>query len=370
MSCNAPWNHLWQETTGKIKPCCVFNGNVYPNYDSLQEAFDSKENLALRKQMLNREDIAGCRGCTIKEDFDVYTRKKPKLRDIELSFDNNCNYKCVTCESKFSRLLFDDDLALKELGFDRNPIQFIENSTDLSKNDFSELRKIRIAGGEPFLNKKILDFIQTLNLPELAVYINTNNSIFPTKWIPTIQQLKRFRLIVSLDGIDEVGEFSRYHMKMNVMTKNLKKWKKLAGQRIILSFNFVSHSLNVLNIDKTEKYISELGFDSSQYDWYIKEYYDWYIKEYNGTPWNFQIMTVDNCKYPKHLDVALLPKETKKLIEKKIKNEKVLNYLWTKETDKNECIKFLKYCNYLETTRPMNLPEETEIIYNSVVKNL
>ena len=105
-----------------------------------------------------------------------------------------------------------------------------------------------------------------------------------------------------------------------------------------------------------------MGFDSSQYDWYIKEY--------NGTPWKFQIMTVDNCKYPKHLDVALLPEETKKMIEKKIKNEQVLNYLWTKETDKNECVKFLKYCNYLETTRPMNLPEETEIIYNSVVKNL
>ena len=105
-----------------------------------------------------------------------------------------------------------------------------------------------------------------------------------------------------------------------------------------------------------------MGFDSSQYDWYIKEY--------NGTPWGFQIMTVDNCKFPKQLDVALLPKETKKLIEKKIKNEKVLNYLWTKETDKNECVKFLKYCNYLESTRRLILPEESEIIYNSVAKNL
>lgn len=362
MSCNAPWNHLWQETTGKIKPCCVFNGNVYPNYDSLQEAFDSKENLALRKQMLNREDIAGCRGCTIKEDFDVYTRKKPKLRDIELSFDNNCNYKCVTCESKFSRLLFDDDLALKELGFDRNPIQFIENSTDLSKNDFSELRKIKIAGGEPFLNKKILDFIQTLNLPELAVYINTNNSIFPTKWIPTIQQLKRFRLIVSLDGVGDVGEYVRYHMKMKKMSDNLNKWKKLSGQRIIISFNFVSHALNVLNIDKTVQYIRNMGYSSRQYDWYIEEY--------DGTPWDFQIMTVDNCKYPKHLDVALLPKETKKLIEERIVNKSVLKYIWTKETDKDECEKFLKYCNYLESTRRLPLPDESEIIYNSVAKNL
>ena len=122
--------------------------------------------------------------------------------------------------------------------------------------------------------------------------------------MPVLQKLKRLRVIVSLDGIDEVGEFSRYHMKMNVMTRNLKKWKKLSGQRIILSFNFVSHSLNVLNIDKTEKYISNLGFDSSQYDWYIKEY-----NEY--TPWNFQIMTVDNCKYPKHLDVGLLLKRLK-----------------------------------------------------------
>ena len=358
MLCNAPWNHLWQETTGKIKPCCVFGEDIYSDYNTLQEAFEGKETLSLRERMLNDEDIIGCRGCTMKQDFDGYDRT-PKLRYVELSFDNNCNFKCVTCESKFSRLLYEDDLNLKNMKFDRNPVKIVNNPV---KGDFSGLEKLRIAGGEPFINKSILSFLETLNLSQLALYINTNNSVFPRKWLPVLQKLKRLRIIVSLDGIDEVGEFSRYHMKMNVMTKNLKKWKKLAGQRIILSFNFVSHSLNVLNIDKTEKYISELGFDSSQYDWYIKEY--------NGTPWNFQIMTVDNCKYPKHLDVALLPKETKKLIEKKIKNEKVLNYLWTKETDKNECIKFLKYCNYLETTRPMNLPEETEIIYNSVVKNL
>lgn len=358
MSCNAPWSHLWQETTGKIKPCCVFGEDIYSSYNTLQEAFEGEETLSLRERMINNEDIIGCRGCTIKHDFDEYDRN-PKLRYVELSFDNNCNFKCVTCESKFSRLLYEDDLRLKSMGFDRTPIKIVNNPV---KGDFSKLEKLRIAGGEPFLNKSILHFLENLNLSELALYINTNNSVFPRKWLPVLQKLKRLRIIVSLDGIDEVGEFSRYHMKMNVMTKNLLKWKKLIGQRIILSFNFVSHSLNVLNIDKTEKYISELGFDSSQYDWYIKKY--------NGTPWGFHVMTVDNCKFPKHLDVALLPRETKKLIEKNIKNEKVLNYLWTKDTDKYECINFLKYCNYLESVRPIKLPLESEIIYNSVVKNL
>ena len=362
MLCNAPWNHLWQETTGKIKPCCVFGEDIYSKYNSLQEAFEGKETLDLRERMLKDEDIIGCRGCAIKKDFDVYNRDKPKLRDIEISFDNTCNFKCVTCESKFSRLLYEDDVALQKLGFDRNPVRAVDNLTDLTKNDFSELKKVRFAGGEPFLTKKILEFIQSLNLSELVVYINTNNSIFPTKWISTIQQLKRFRLIVSLDGVDKVGEFVRYHMKMNKITRNLKKWKNLSGKKIIVSFNYVSHSLNVLNIDKTENYIKEMGFDADQYDWYIEEY--------NGIPWNFQIMTVDNCKYPKHLDVALLPKETKKLIEERIVNESVLKYIWTKETDKDECEKFLKYCNYLESTRMLPLPDESEIIYNSVAKNL
>ena len=146
------------------------------------------------------------------------------------------------------------------------------------------------------------------------------------------------------------------------MSDNLNKWKKLSGQRIIISFNFVSHALNVLNIDKTVQYIRNMGYSSRQYDWYIEEY--------DGTPWDFQIMTVDNCKYPKHLDVALLPKETKKLIEERIVNKSVLKYIWTKETDKDECEKFLKYCNYLESTRRLPLPDESEIIYNSVAKNL
>ena len=92
MLCNAPWSHLWQETTGKIKPCCVFGEDIYSDYNTLQEAFNGKETLSLRKRMLNDEDIVGCRGCTMKQDFDEYDRT-PKLRYVELSFDNN--YKVV-----------------------------------------------------------------------------------------------------------------------------------------------------------------------------------------------------------------------------------------------------------------------------------
>ena len=48
-------------------------------------------------------------------------------------------------------------------------------------NSLLELEKLKIAGGEPFINKSILHFLETLNLPQLALYINTNNSIFPRK---------------------------------------------------------------------------------------------------------------------------------------------------------------------------------------------
>ena len=82
MLCNAPWSHLWQETTGKIKPCCVFGEDIYSSYNTLQEAFEGKETLSLRKRMLNDEDIVGCRGCTMKQDFDEYDRNSIILEYI------------------------------------------------------------------------------------------------------------------------------------------------------------------------------------------------------------------------------------------------------------------------------------------------
>jgi len=362
MFCKAPFNHLWQETTGKIKPCCVFDSDYYSGYSSLQKAFDSEENKNFRKKMLNNDEIEGCNGCTMYQDFDSYDTENPKLRFIELSLDNNCNFKCVTCESKFSKLLYEDDLKLSKMGFDRTPMKTVINDVNLDEIDKSELQKVKFAGGEPFLNKKILHFIQSLNLSNLVVELNTNNSIFPTKWIPTLKMLKRFRCIVSLDGVYEVGEFCRYHMKMNKMTKNLMKWKELSGKRIIVSFNYVCHSLNVLNINQTKKYIDDLGFKNDQYDWYIKKY--------NGKPWNFKIFKMDFCKYPKHLDIGILPNETKKMIVDIAQNNEVSDYIWTKKFNHEECQKFLKYCMFLESTRKISLPKESELIFNNVAKNI
>jgi organic radical activating enzyme len=391
--CKALWNHIMQDVQSTIKPCCVYCELPISRekYDNLTDAFLGEEFDEIRQRMLNGEKIKGCNGCYIGEDagewtlrnhfnkiYDDSTIKNPRIRDIEISFDNKCNFECVTCSAKFSTAWYEDDNAIleqtdlirqKALSIE-NQIPYVKNISDLTKIDYKYLKNIRCAGGEPFMNKELLEWLSSMDLSDIELTIITNNSIFPKKWIETIKTAKKFRLIISCDGIGEVGEFVRYGMKQRVFSKNIKKWQEIQTNRIIISFNYVVHAMNVLNVEKTYNWIREMGIDESQYDWYNKLM--------NAPKWDFLIMSVDRLYFPEYIDLRYLPNETKKIIHEyynkmgpldgRIK-DKILKWMDSGETNIDRGKDFINYCNFLERRRII-LPEETEIIYNSVLRNI
>ena len=118
--CLAPWNHIQINAEGVVNPCCMFYPTVYhKKYNNLQEAFDGSENKELRQRMLNGEKIEGCHKCDLYESlnkfsyreyfkmhYDKSTFKNPKIRELEFALDNTCNFKCLTCNSRFSKFIF------------------------------------------------------------------------------------------------------------------------------------------------------------------------------------------------------------------------------------------------------------------------
>ncbi len=391
--CKALWNTIQQDVQTEIKPCCVFCERPIPNkkYGNLTDAFFGEEFEDLRKRMLNGEKLEGCNGCFMGEEagewslrnhfnqmYDDNTLDNPQIRDVEVALDNTCNFKCVICSAKFSTAWYEEELELqKETDLIRQSAQsvktqtpYIRNISDLSKIDKKYIKSIRMPGGEPFMNKEILEWLQTLDLSDIELTLITNNSIFPKKWIPTLKTAKKLRLVISCDGIGEVGEFVRYGMKQSVFTKNLKKWQEIQTNRIIISFSFVCNAMNVLNVEKTYNWIREMGVDESQYDWYNKMM--------KAPKWDFIVMAIDRLYFPEYIDIRYLPDETKKLIHKhyekmgpldgKIK-EKILSWMDSGETNNDRAKDFLTYCDFLEARR-MILPQETEVIYNSVMRNI
>ena len=359
--CKAPWNHIQVNAEGDLNPCCMFFPSIYKQkYDSIQDAFEGPENLELRNKMLKGEKIEGCNKCNLYDElgiepfrnyFDHYSLEKPKIRELEYSIDNVCNFKCVTCNSRFSSKWYKDDIKLLKLGISRPESKAIKNKRahtsfngDIKNVDLSELQTLKILGGEPFINVKYLEMLQNIDLTKVTLAITTNNSIFPRKWIDTLLKCKRVRLMISIDGIDEVGEFVRYGMKQKRFTKNLHLWKEVSAHNtnIEISFNYVFNILNCFNLNKTLEYTGAENF------------------------------IVDLLTGPDYLNVQYLPDSLKEDIVPNINKFKdygnIIDFMNNGSYKELIMLDFANYCHFLEERLP--LPEECEIIYNGIVKEL
>lgn len=375
MLCKAPWNHIQINAEGTVNPCCMFSPTIYhKEYKNLQEAFDGYENQNLRKRMLDGELIEGCQKCDLYESlnkfsyrehfdmkYDLSTLQNPKIRELEFALDNVCNFKCVTCSSRFSSKWYRDDLRLINLGIPRyseaiskrkNVIKNVNNLDDL---DLSELNYLKLIGGEPFINDSYIDILKKLNLENIELALITNNSIFPERWIDHILKVKILNLHISIDGVYDVGEFVRLGMNFKKFNENLIRWKKLSEteSKIDIKFNFVVHSLNVLNLKPTMQYLEDMGFKMEVE----------HIKE--------QKLEIDFLKEPYYINLSYIPDSLKKIIEKKLdfnlngKRDMIVDFMYSNKHDKKIMKTFFKYCMFLEKKHP--LPKECEFILNHAI---
>lgn len=375
MLCKAPWNHIQINAEGTVNPCCMFSPTIYhKEYKNLQEAFDGYENQNLRKRMLDGELIEGCQKCDLYESlnkfsyrehfdmkYDISTLQNPKIRELEFALDNVCNFKCVTCSSRFSSKWYRDDLRLINLGIPRyseaisrgkNVIKNVNNLDDL---DLSELNYLKLIGGEPFINDAYIDILKKLNLENLELALITNNSVFPEKWIDLIMKVKILNLHISIDGVYDVGEFVRLGMNFKKFNENLIRWKKLSEieSKIDIKFNFVVHSLNVLNLKPTMKYLEDMGFKIEVN----------HIKE--------QKLEIDFLKEPYYINLSYIPDSLKEIIEKKLdfnlngKRDMIVDFMYSNKHNKKIMKTFFKYCMFLEKKHA--LPKECEFILNHAI---
>ena len=375
MLCKAPWNHIQINAEGTINPCCMFSPTIYhKEYRNLQEAFDGPENLDLRKRMLNGESIKGCEKCDLYESlnkfsyrehfdmkYDISTLQNPKIRELEFALDNVCNFKCVTCSSRFSSKWYRDDLRLINLGIPRyseaisKRKKILKNVNNLDDLDLSELNYLKLIGGEPFINDAYIDILKKLNLENLELALITNNSVFPEKWIDLIMKVKILNLHISIDGVYDVGEFVRLGMNFKKFNENLIRWKKLSEieSKIDIKFNFVVHSLNVLNLKPTMKYLEDMGFKIEVN----------HIKE--------QKLEIDFLKEPYYINLSYIPDSLKEIIEKKLdfnlngKRDMIVDFMYSNKHNKKIMKTFFKYCMFLEKKHA--LPKECEFILNHAI---
>lgn len=113
-----------------------------------------------------------------------------KINYLRLSVTDRCNLRCVYCHSGKKELPHDDILTYEEMEY------LINLFVNLG------VEKVRFTGGEPFLRKGFLPFLENIRAkhPQLIMRVTTNGVLLH----PYISLLKRLNvsLNVSLDTLD------------------------------------------------------------------------------------------------------------------------------------------------------------------------
>lgn len=208
--------HQYVNTRKESVVCC------YSDVDGVLHDldFNSLEYKEIRNKSLGNEWPAQCVSCQKLELANIISPRQKAIKDFsrdhsdlveqqvllhlknenlkpysyDLRISNLCNLTCQMCNETNSSSIAkknnkDDPFLTYELDMDINP-----NAV-----------RIYLAGGEPFLIKKFVTFLQRITNLDCEIIVNTNGTIVKT---PLLDELTRFynvNITLSLDGFEDLN---------------------------------------------------------------------------------------------------------------------------------------------------------------------
>lgn len=247
---------------------------------------------------------------------------------LEVSFSNVCNFKCAYCSPEISSKWLEEikqfgpyptrksshDLEwLKQGG--RHPYghneanPYVDAFWKWFPEAYPHLKVFRITGGEPLLSKetwKVLEYVQQNPKKDLEIAINTNLCVEPKlieKLIQSVNKLSEvsdnIRLFTSLESTAGRAEYSRFGLDYLRWQANVHKVLSETKVRV----NIMT-TINILSLSTMTEFIQLIIDYRMQYN--RKGYL-------NRIPLSFNFL-----RWPTHLDVKILPLETRQAYRDKI----------------------------------------------------
>lgn len=283
--CVLPWTGFQLEPNGIVKNCIIAEdtiGNIHQN--SIENILQSKKNLEIKTQMLNKEFPSNCKGCYFQEEnraksFEsissrLYYAKELgphisnnllddknnfDLSHVDLRWNNKCNQACVYCNSDYSSK-WAQELNIKQKFEKKN----VEKVKQYVFKNIKKLKNIYLAGGEPLLmndNKEFLELLLKQN-PDIHLRVNTNLSSTGTGVFQLLCQFKNVHWTISVESIEEEYEYIRYHASWNGFLRNLKYIQTLNHR---ISFNMLHFILNYKSIFDCVDLLQKAGFHNNSF---------------------------------------------------------------------------------------------------------
>lgn len=345
--CFAKWYHanIYLQT-GETHSCyhpaphAIDKATLISNPSSLHNTDHKKEE---RKQMLDGKRPSGCQYCWNVENLGKDYISDRHIRSgsihsaarldevksnpwnfnvnpeyIEISFGNECNFRCGYCHPKASSRYHNE---IKQFGpyvtsknhrcdIDWFTVYEEETNPYVSAwwNWWPEVSKtlniLRITGGEPTMQKstyKLFELLETDPKPNLEINVNSNLGGKPSQLkkftdsvnsLLTQKKIKQFKLYTSVDTWNQRAEYIRDGLDLEVFERNLDYFLTQTGAQVTFMITF--------NI-----------FSVTTFDTLLKKILEWREKYNNVDSGRWQRISFDTpyLKEPLQYDMNILPKE-------------------------------------------------------------
>jgi organic radical activating enzyme len=230
-------------------------------------------------------------------------------RYLEVSFGNNCNYRCGYCSPQASTMWMEEikKFGNHDLTYNQYGIDFLQNGTYYGPKDENpyieafwkwwpslrnDLHTLRITGGEPLMNPgamKFFDLLEDEPAPQLEITLNSNLGVSFAKVDSVIERvqsllsqkkIRKFSFFTSIEGWGPQAEYMRTGMDCAHWERNMKAVMKTGATiNLMCTFNVLCVTTFRALLEKVIEWRKEFGKDAVAFDTpYLKEPPHWMIK--------------------------------------------------------------------------------------------
>lgn len=258
--CQLPFRHVYVDSDG-LAPCCQL-----PRQNTTLDQWPTNAKLLrLQQDHLSGEPSAACTSCYQSESrYGIslrleanqdYNNKKfdsTNIDFVDFRSINICNFRCRTCNPKFSNGIAQETNKIPEL------VEFFHTAdipktlsvssanTDWILHNLPTLKRIMFTGGEPTRIAEVRNIIEQVHrhYPEIQILITTNASFEDDFWFDISHDLN-VHWTVSVDAVGPRAAIVRHGSDWQRIAHNV-SW--LCANAASVNINSVISSLNVFGL--------------------------------------------------------------------------------------------------------------------------
>jgi len=332
--CILPWINFSTNTFGRPRTCGYADQPTVKTNSKLQgSTIDTEWNndyfKSIRKDFLAGDWPENCKRCKYVEELDGSSKRIEENKyhyesnkhlidqtaadgsvpyypsQIDIRVGTICNLKCIHCGTGASSKWNEDKSMLNKYpntesyNIDNKWIEQDSFIWDNIKENIQHTKRFNFLGGEPFANKQHNKFIESIANSTYAKDITlsyvSNGTLLSKKMFDCLKNFKLVIIRLSLDVLQEPGEYFRFPIKWNVFEDKLKLMQDYAAQydNFDIGVQWTCSNISMFYLPET--------FD------YMQNYYP-----------AIKFIFANHVEWPIHMSAQVLPLSIKKIITDKV----------------------------------------------------